>query len=529
MFNSFFKIHNVLFTEKINMWIYYLSKVPLLGKAISDDLYRSNKVKIVIANIIRVFSFIFMFAGKFVYLIIMIGLPAKFFAEKIGLNQDLIELQIFFFLSFILGPLMNNQFVTNLAKDFCMINLMRFDAKRYYLSTIFFSYAKDLVGFFIVIKILGASLVETFVIVFALMAFKLIIQAMYLFANKVIGFHPSTKPAFILTLIFVPFILAYALPLVGISINIKAMLMNIYFIFLLVILTIIALMYLISYKKYTILAKKILAKDDIDKINSLATNAAFSDVAINDMKINEKSLKNDKHKDKQGIEYLNLKFIERHKKVMLNPIRKRVIGVLILFIATIVLSIFIPESKKTISEVILNSTGALVFILYIISIGEKTTKAFFFNCDNSLLRYPFYREPKIILDNFKARLKIVTIFNLVPALAIAISLSILMILTNGNLLKFAPIFISIISLSIFFTVHYLFLYYIAQPYTSQLTIKSPIYKFASVAIYVLAYAALQIRTASLVFTMGIIILTVTYIVISIFLVYKHAHKTFKLK
>lgn len=529
MFSSFLKIHNVLFSEKINMWIFYLSKVPLLGKIIPSSLYRSNKTKIILANIIRIFSFIFMFIKKYLYFLVMISIPAIFLAKEISGNESLIELQIFFFLSFILWPLIDNKFVVNLEKDFCMINLMRFDAKQYYLSTILFSYLKDFIVFFVVIKFLGASLLETFIRVFALMAFKIIIQSIYLLANKVIGFHPSTKPTIFLTILFVPVLLAYGLPLLGIVFDINLLFMNVYFMTLLLGIAIISLIYLITYKKYTILAKKILSKDDVEKIKNIATNATFNDVAINEEKIDSKNLKNDKYKDKEGIGYLNLKFIERHKKIMLSPVKKRIMTVLVLFVVTITLIIFTPKFNEVISESILTSTGVLVFILYITSIGEKTTKAFFFNCDNSLLRYSFYKDPRIILKNFKVRLKIVTLFNLMPAFTMAISLLIIMILTKGDLLRFIPVFISIITLSIFFTVHYLFLYYITQPYTVQLKIKNPIYQIASIIVYLLSWVSLQIRTANLEFTIGIILLTIIYIIVSLFLIYKYAHKTFRLK
>lgn len=182
-----------------------------------------------------------------------------------------------------------------------------------------------------------------------------------------------------------------------------------------------------------------------------------------------------------------------------------------------------------INKLILASTGFMVFILYFISIGEKATKAYFFNCDHSLLKFKFYTDPKIILDNFKCRLKTIILLNLIPAICIALCLSVILILTKGNIIDFIPVFISILAISCLFSVHYLFLYYFTQPYTSQLTIKSPIYSALSFIIWIFAYGCLQVKTASLLFTLSIIALTILYTLVALFLVYKYAPKNFRLK
>ena len=112
---------------------------------------------------------------------------------------------------------------------------------------------------------------------------------------------------------------------------------------------------------------------------------------------------------------------------------------------------------------------------------------------------------------------------------LGVLLSLVLILAKGDIVRFIPIFISIITLSCFFSIHYLFLYYIIQPYTSQLTVKSPIYKIASFIVYIAAYSCLQVETQSIWFTLTVILVTVIYALIALTLVYKFAPKNFKLK
>jgi len=60
--------------------------------------------------------------------------------------------------------------------------------------------------------------------------------------------------------------------------------------------------------------------------------------------------------------------------------------------------------------------------------------------------------------------------------------------------------ITIILLGIFFSVHYLFLYYFFQPYTAEMTVKSPIFNVINGIIYGLCFACLQLESAPVFFS-----------------------------
>lgn len=529
MFKAIIKTHEISFTQSVNMWIYYIRKIPLIGKKIPENIYAATSTKAIISNIIRVLNFLFGFIKKYIYMFLMIVLPSIFIADITSINGSDIKFHIFFFLSFITGSLMDNKFWSNISTDFYMINLMRINAKHYYLSNIVFSYIQLLIYFVFPIMLLGCSLLEAFIITLEFIAFRSIAQAFHLFFSNYRGFQLTTKWYFTIPIILIPFLIAYGAPFMNFIFNIKELLFNVPFILITLSLSILSLYYLITYKKYILLAKKMLCRNEIDKINSLSSEANFISVQLDDKKFKNIDLRNDKYKDKHGLDYLNSKFIERHKQIIVNPIKFRVIVILTAFIIGCIFTIFIPEFHSDIVNIIMSSSGVLVFILYITSIGEKITKAFFFNCDNSLLRYKFYKEPKILLSNFRSRLKISILLNLIPSITLAFALLIILKLANGSIVRFIPIFVSILALSCFFSIHYLFLYYITQPYTSQLTIKSPIYKIASFLVYIAAYTCLQVRTASIWFTLSVILITIVYTLISLILIYKFSPKTFKLK
>ncbi|WP_195989844.1 hypothetical protein [Clostridium sp. D53t1_180928_C8] len=529
MFKTILKTHEISFTQKVNMWIYYIKKIPLIGKTIPESIYNTTSSKIILNNILRVFMFIFGFAKKYIYMFLIVIIPSTIISDLTSINGGNIKLHIFFFLNFIMGSIMDNKFWSDISTDFYMINLMRINAKEYYLSNIFFSYIELFIYFLFPMMLLGFSVPEAFIITLEFVSFRIIAQGLHLLFSHYSGFQLTTKWYFTVPAILIPFLIAYGSPFIGFVFYSKKLLLNIPFIIIVLLFSIISFYYLISYKKYTLLAKRMLSRNEIDKINAISSEANFISVQLDDKKFKNTNLKIDKYKDKHGLSYLNSKFIERHKQILINPIKIRVIILLILFILAFIFTISFPKFHKDIVNLIMASSGILVFIIYITSIGEKITKAFFFNCDNSLLRYKFYKEPKILISNFKSRLKISVLLNLIPALVLAFGLLIILKLANGDIIRFIPIFISILTLSCFFSVHYLFLYYIAQPYTSQLTIKSPIYQIASFVVYISTYTCLHVKTASIWFTTAIILITILYVLIALILVYKLAPKNFKLK
>lgn len=170
-----------------------------------------------------------------------------------------------------------------------------------------------------------------------------------------------------------------------------------------------------------------------------------------------------------------------------------------------------------------------VIIMYFINRGAIVTQAMFYNCDHAMLTYNFYREPKVLLNLFKKRLITVIKINLVPALALAIGMSILLFLSGATLnINYITIPVFIIILSIFFSVHYLAIYYLLQPYNKDMQVKKVSYSLVSILVYFVSYSIKDVVMSSVMFSIVGILFTLVYIVISLFLVYKIAPKTFKL-
>ena len=171
------------------------------------------------------------------------------------------------------------------------------------------------------------------------------------------------------------------------------------------------------------------------------------------------------------------------------------------------------------------------FILYAINRGTSVTNALFMNCDHSLLTYSFYKQPKFVLRLFQIRLREIMKINAVPALVIGVGLSVILFVSGGteNPLNYVVLVVSVLFMSMFFSIHYLTVYYLLQPYTAGTEMKSGTYRIVMILTYVVCYAMMNLRLPILVFGVACIVFCVWYSIVARILVYKYAPRTFRLR
>lgn len=121
--------------------------------------------------------------------------------------------------------------------------------------------------------------------------------------------------------------------------------------------------------------------------------------------------------------------------------------------------------------------------------------------------------------------------NAVPALIIGVGLALILRASGGTdqPLTYVILVVSILSMSLFFSVHYLTIYYLLQPYNAGTEIKSGMYKVIMTITYFCCFSLMYLRMSTFVFGAVMIGFCVTYSVVSCVLVYKFAPKTFKLR
>ena len=171
------------------------------------------------------------------------------------------------------------------------------------------------------------------------------------------------------------------------------------------------------------------------------------------------------------------------------------------------------------------------FVVFTLNRGGAYTKALFLNCDHSMLTFSFYKKRSNVLKLFVIRLREIVKVNVLPAFAMGLLLASLVYLPGDPeaLKKSLLVLFVIMAESVLFSVHYLVLYYLLQPYNVNTEVRSVPYMIAFGASYVLIYLLMFQRIPLDIFGFACLGFCAVYIVIASLLVYRFAPQTFKLK
>ena len=318
-------------------------------------------------------------------------------------------------------------------------------------------------------------------------------------------------------------LLAYGLPFLGITINSTIFLC---ISIIAIVLGIYSLIKIHSFKDYRKMYKQILTESNVYMQEKATGTQVMKDTSLKQIELDKNYISN-----KSGFAYFHDLFVKRHRKILTEAVKKQSVIILVIIIAMII-GITMNENFKTkTNEILLVYLPYFVFIMYLINRSSSVTQAMFMNCDHSMLTYRIYRTPKVILGIFKERLKTLITINLLPAFLIGGGLALLLYLSGGtdNPLNYAILFVSIIAMSTFFSVHYLVMYYLLQPYNVSTEMKSSTYKLVQGLTYIVSWYMIQIKMPIFGFGIATIVFCIAYSLISLFLAYKYAPKTFKLR
>ncbi len=510
---------------KVNSFLYSLKQMPILKTLITNEVFADQdlkKIVVVISLLIELAKLLFF---KFIYIFFLIVLPYLLIMEAKGEINSF--LTTFVFLTLV-GAIINNHSFEMSRDRYYAIFELKMNPKKFALSDYLFELIKNIVGF------LPATLF--FGTIFNLPIYISLLLPIFVVLSKIIGISldiiyyektgsfnekiTSKKLLFVLFIIFL--VSAYALPFFGIIIS-----KNIFLILLLIVflLSIISIKKIIKFNEYNKILKKVLSIDNI-KRSEITNEKKLKEESIDSIDYTEKIIS-----DKKGYAYFNELFEKRHSKILSKIIDKQIMWILIVFIAITIVVLIFPTVREDINSVVLESLPFIALIMYYLNRGIQLTQAMFMNCDHSMLTYSFYRTPKVILGLFKERLKTLIKYNIIPGTIIGICLGLLLFITGNtnNYLNYIIIVLSVISMSIFFSVHYLVLYYLFQPYNASTEVKSSTYNAAHVFTYAAIYFISDIPMSTILFGTGVIIFTIVYAIISLLIVYNRAPHTFKLR
>lgn len=515
-------INSIKFNNRYNAnaFIYRLRSLPLIGKYIPKDLYDNYLLEILINLVAYIYIILSPFIGKFIYLLFFLVIPL---GDKIN---PYIFIHIFVFLTLIGGVFNTDMFNPSKNKYYAIV-LMRMNPKKYAISNFLFFCLKLLISFYPSVILFGLMYEVNIFILLLLPIFVVLIKFIgSMFYLKIYDLTKKVQTEnnwfLIGSVSVVGLILAYLPLFTGISIN------YVWFIVIFVIsliLGIISLVYIFKNNNYGKIYKSMLTLNnvifDANETNQKNNKKNYLS-KIDNVKVTSK---------KEGYAYFNELFMKRHSKILYKSASKFAFIILVILVILGIGCIYDTEMKIGINSWILNSLPYFVFIMYFTNRGSVVTQAMFINCDNSMLTYRFYRRPKAILSLFWKRLLTLIKINMIPSLVISLGLPILLFITGGsdNIYDYGLLFVAIMFLSIFFSVHHLVIYYLLQPYDINMKAKSTTYGIVNGITYYICYMCIDLQLPTTMFAGFTIVFTLLYVVVSLFLVYKYAPLTFKLK
>lgn len=228
-----------------------------------------------------------------------------------------------------------------------------------------------------------------------------------------------------------------------------------------------------------------------------------------------------------GMTYLNALLFDRYKKILYKKVRNWVLAVGVILAALEGIRYFLEPFTFT-EAYLLQFLPLSFMIMYVASSGKVVAQMVFVNCDISMLHYPFYREAKTIIAGFNYRFLQTCKLNLIFATCLFLAIMVLgrFAFSLETILLTALLLLSLTAL---FSFHDLFIYYILQPFTNDMDVVNPVYKFLSGALYWVAYLNTRINVGSHTYILLVSLAMIAYVSIGYWILLKKAPQTFRLK
>ena len=375
----------------VNSFIYSLRKLPILDDLITDDIYKSKRLKSIIRFISLILSFGKMIVGRLFYFLV-IYISCLYIFENDGYFHHV------FFLFTIIGMFINNKLLNTSQKKYLSILVFNMDAKGFMWSSLvwdlFINLILNSIGFLVFYNVVNIDIIMCILLILLCPICRVIGEGLNILYYKKFGYIWYNNYPLYFSILGI-FLSLCLLPLINISVN------NIFVIISCVIgfiFSIISFIYLRSITDYKIIFKDL---NSLNKAMNEEEAKAYSRQSMVEIKNKDKEISLDKINGKKGYDLFNTIFYERHKEILENSSRKYSLIIFVLYVVFIGIVIFNDSIDNSVHSFLMTKLGMFVLIMYFINRGSIVTQAMFYNCDHAMLTYKFYREPNVLLGLFK--------------------------------------------------------------------------------------------------------------------------------
>ena len=269
--------------------------------------------------------------------------------------------------------------------------------------------------------------------------------------------------------------------------------------------------------------------------------------------------------NKKGFEYLNALFVKRHGNMLIvKPIVFTVITFLIMglmifgFIYSYYLKFGSDNCLNMIGNNLLNlilfgryedalmpfdpqsaddffrwlAQSHMLAMLIPVSVADnsfKSTQAMYINCDNSLMTFSFFKQRDKIIRLFDIRFKQLIKIHLAPSIAFGLFADLILFYTGGQDYPFQYLLTILVCvlMSAIYSMIWLSMYYLFQPFTTTVNVKSGIYNVIRIIIFFVFSVLVWVPSNTFVLALILLVFTAVFVFVMRKAVFRHAPRTWK--
>lgn len=529
---------SIRLSSAVNRFVFYVRKLPLVGKVLPESLYGAAEAKRTATVLAWVLIVFWGLLAKLLYAGLFAALPAVLWVKLHGEADEAMLrmfLHIFLMLSFLSAGVSMATVLEPKREKWIAVKLMRMAPAAYMRTHFVYKYGSFFVFYvpvlMLLIALLGGAPWTGVLLAATLALWRVACEYAHLWLFARTGKILVRDNVIVWLVIGASFLLAYLpflvkeMPLVGDVLLLWPVMLIVWAA------GIAAARGLARYPDYRGVVDAAAKRDDpLLDMARLMTEAQIASVKTDGEDYRVKGELAGGAGRGEGYVYLNNLFFARHRKLTIVPVCRRLAFAAGLAVAGLVL---LPAIERSF-EVALALKPAhvmpyLPLAMSVYAVGERVCRALHYHCDASLMRYAFYRGAAI--RHYRLRFVRLAGCNLAAGAGLAAALGLVIAAAGGGapLAEYVWLGVSVLSLALFFTVHHLAVYYLLQPYTTELNIRNPLYFVVHYVVSILCGLCFVLRPDPAVFGLVLLAISAVCAVVSLLLVQRFGSRTFRLK
>lgn len=518
----------VMLTINANSFLYFLGKLPIINRLITPALYKNTKLKLIFSFLGTIFDFLKGVIGQSLLVIVLIRyIPLLLQGQNLRSSPALgLQFVLFIIILCLLPAFMQSSIFQAKKEDFIFLNHFSLNPDAYYQVKTGTGLVRQLISLFPILLITFHDFSIGLMLVSVKLACVMLGNIFFLEQYKA---GRKWTDVYVRLLIFLSII---ALTYVGVYFDLIPSLYPSHLLAIIISLMSFAIIaagwrYVIRYKDFKAVAVQFANKDVVALKISVTTPLNEGDTGLKSYDWSTNKQFWEKNKSRQPENYLEHAFNNRFSK----PIRGFVKQTLILnLIIAITVGLLIRSNIIKIDPSNLLAYSPMLLSLVIsMTYSLSYFQLCFRNLDLPLLYHHLYSQKRII-QSMKKRAAFLFEIGVLQLSSFAISLFLFLKIAR---LELSPnlFFNLLVVYSLVFLIYELFhflTYYALQPYSTELSVKSPLFTVLSIISNLFAVYFLFARANVLSLTNPLIIIAAMLILCCLVLT-KFVDKTFKLR